>query len=126
MSYGDAVTLAHARCSSAAGTSAPGCSRNRFDIFGLTTVQLAVVALVSIPFVVVDGFGTIDTGVILTVIFTGVGCSAVAFSLSAWAQRTIDAVARPASSTCSSRSSPGSSATRSASGSAWSGTSARR
>ena len=64
---------------------------NRFDIFGLTAVQLTVVALVCIPFVVVDGFGDIDNGVILTVIFTGIGCSAVAFGLSAWAQRTIDA-----------------------------------
>ncbi len=41
---------------------------------------------------VVDGFGTIDTGVSSRSLFTGIGCSAVAFSLSAWAQRTIDAV----------------------------------
>jgi drug/metabolite transporter (DMT)-like permease len=68
-----------------------GMVANRFDIFGLTAVQLAVVALLSIPFVLVDGLGTIDGGVILTVIFTGIGCSAIAFSLSAWAQRTIDA-----------------------------------
>ncbi len=54
-------------------------------------MQLAVVALLSIPFVLVDGLGTVDGGVILTVIFTGIGCSAIAFSLSAWAQRTIDA-----------------------------------
>ncbi len=38
-----------------------------------------------------EGLGTVDGGVILTVIFTGIGCSAIAFSLSAWAQRTIDA-----------------------------------
>ena len=90
MSYGDAVTLLTAALFGCWYVRT-GMLANRFDIFGLTTVQLAVVALVSIPFVVVDGFGTIDTGVILTVVFTGVGCSAVAFSLSAWAQRTIDA-----------------------------------
>ncbi len=90
MSYGDAVTLLTAALFGCWYVRT-GVLANRFDIFGLTTVQLAVVALVSIPFVVVDGFGDIDTGVILTVVFTGIACSAVAFSLSAWAQRTIDA-----------------------------------
>lgn len=90
MSYGDAITLVTAFLFGCWYVRT-GMLANRFDIFGLTTVQLAVVALVSIPFVVVDGFGTIDRGVILTVIFTGIGCSAIAFSLSAWAQRTIDA-----------------------------------
>lgn len=90
MSYGDAVTLVTAFLFGCWYVRT-GMLANRFDIFWLTTVQLAVVAIISIPFVIVDGFGTIDTGVILTVIFTGVGCSAVAFSLSAWAQRTIDA-----------------------------------
>ncbi len=90
MSYGDAVTLLAAFLFGCWYVRT-GMLANRFDIFGLITVQLGVVAIVSIPFVVVDGFGTIDTGVILTVIFTGVGCSAIAFSLSAWAQRTIDA-----------------------------------
>jgi drug/metabolite transporter (DMT)-like permease len=90
MSYGDAVTLLTAVLFGCWYVRT-GMVASRFDIFGLTTVQLAVVALVSIPFVVVDGFGTIDSGVIFTVIFTGIGCSAIAFSLSAWAQRTIDA-----------------------------------
>lgn len=90
MSYGDAITLVTAALFGCWYVRT-GMLANRFDIFGLTAVQLAVVALVSIPFVVVDGFGTIDTGVVLTVIFTGIGCSAIAFSLSAWAQRTIDA-----------------------------------
>jgi drug/metabolite transporter (DMT)-like permease len=90
MSYGDAVTLV-AAFFFGCWYVRTGMLANRFDIFWLTTVQLAVVALVSIPFVLVDGFGTIDGGVIFAVVFTGVGCSAVAFSLSAWAQRTIDA-----------------------------------
>jgi drug/metabolite transporter (DMT)-like permease len=90
MSNGDAITLVAAALFGCWYVRT-GVVANRFDIFGLTTVQLAVVALVSIPFVLVEGMGTVDGGVILTVIFTGVGCSAVAFSLSAWAQRTIDA-----------------------------------
>lgn len=90
MSYGDAVTLLTAALFGCWYVRT-GMLANRFDIFGLTAVQLAVVALVCIPFVVVDGFGDIDNGVILTVIVTGIGCSAVAFGLSAWAQRTIDA-----------------------------------
>ncbi len=90
MSYGDAVTLVAAMLFGCWYVRM-GMVVSRFDIFGITTVQLLVIALVSIPFVIVDGFGTIDTGVILTVLFTGIGCSTVAFSLSAWAQRTIDA-----------------------------------
>ena len=90
MSYGDAVTLLTAALFGCWYVRT-GMLANRFDIFGLTAVQLAVVALVCIPFVVVDGFGDIDNGVIVTVIVTGIGCSAVAFGLSAWAQRTIDA-----------------------------------
>jgi drug/metabolite transporter (DMT)-like permease len=90
MTYGDGITLV-AAFFFGCWYVRTGMLANRFDIFGLTTVQLTVVAIVSIPFVIVDGFGTIDTGVILTVLFTGIGCSAVAFSLSAWAQRTIDA-----------------------------------
>jgi len=90
ISYGDAVTLVAAVLFGCWYVRI-GMVANRFDIVGLTTIQLAVIAVLSIPFVVVSGFGTIDGGVILTVIFTGIGCSAIAFSLSAWAQRTIDA-----------------------------------
>ncbi len=90
MSYGDAITLVAAALFGCWYVRT-GVLANRFDIVGLTTVQLAVVALVSIPIVAVDGFGTVDAEVILTVVFTGIGCSAIAFSLSAWAQRTIDA-----------------------------------
>jgi drug/metabolite transporter (DMT)-like permease len=90
MSYGDAITLVTAVLFGCWYVRI-GMVANRFDIFGLTAVQLGVVALLSIPFVLVDGVGTVDGGVVLTVIFTGIGCSAIAFSLSAWAQRTIDA-----------------------------------
>ena len=57
MSYGDAITLVTAVLFGCWYVRT-GMLANRFDIFGLTAVQLAVVALVSIPFVVVDGFGT--------------------------------------------------------------------
>lgn len=90
MSYGDAVTLLTAALFGCWYVRT-GMLANRFDIFGLTAVQLVVVALVSVPFVVIEGFGEVNTSVVLTVIFTGIGCSAVAFALSAWAQRTIDA-----------------------------------
>jgi drug/metabolite transporter (DMT)-like permease len=89
MNYGDAVTLAAAGMFGAWYVRI-GVLANRFDIYGLTAVHLGVVALVSIPFVAVDGLGEVDAAVILTVVITGVGCSAVAFSLSTWAQRTID------------------------------------
>jgi drug/metabolite transporter (DMT)-like permease len=90
LSYGDAVTLVAALLFGCWYVRI-GMVANRFDTFGLTAVQLSVIALVSIPFAIVDGIGTVDGGVILTVLFTGVGCSAIAFSLSTWAQRTIDA-----------------------------------
>jgi drug/metabolite transporter (DMT)-like permease len=90
MSYGDAITLVTAALFGCWYVRT-GVLANRFDIVGLTAVQLGVVALVSVPIVAVDGFGTVDAEVVATVIFTGIGCSAVAFSLSAWAQRTIDA-----------------------------------
>jgi len=89
MNYGDAVTLLTAALFGAWYVRI-GVVTNRFDTFGLTAVQLGVVALVSIPFVLVDGLGDVNAEVLLTVVITGIGCSAIAFSLSTWAQRTID------------------------------------
>lgn len=89
MNYGDAVTLLTAALFGAWYVRI-GQLANRFDIYALTAVQLATIAVVCIPFVAVEGLGTVDGEVLLTVLVTGVGCSAVAFSLSAWAQRTID------------------------------------
>jgi drug/metabolite transporter (DMT)-like permease len=89
MNEGDAVTLLTAALFGVWYVRI-GTLANRFDILGLTAVQLGVVALVCIPFVMVDGIGDVDGSVVATVVVTGIGCSAVAFSLSAWAQRTID------------------------------------
>jgi drug/metabolite transporter (DMT)-like permease len=89
MNYGDAVTLLTAALFGAWYVRI-GVVADRFDTYGVTAVQLGVVALISIPFVLVDGLGHVDGEVLLTVLVTGIGCSAIAFSLSTWAQRTID------------------------------------
>jgi drug/metabolite transporter (DMT)-like permease len=89
LSYGDAVTLVAAVLFGCwyvqIGVLAP-----RFDIVVVTMVQLATVAVAAVPFALVDGVGRLDGGVIGAVLFTGVGCSAIAFSLSTWAQRTVE------------------------------------
>ena len=89
LGFGDAVTLLTAAAFGVwyvvVGEVAP-----RFAIVTLTAVQLGAVAVCSLPIALVEGFGSFDASVWLAVVFTGIGCSAVAFSLSAWAQRTID------------------------------------
>ena len=89
LGFGDAVTLLTAVAFGVlyvvVGEVAP-----RFEILTLTAVQLAAVAMCSLPVALLEGFGSFDASVWLAVVFTGIGCSAIAFSLSAWAQRTID------------------------------------
>jgi drug/metabolite transporter (DMT)-like permease len=88
-SFGDAIVLVTAMAFGVwyvmLGEIAP-----RFDITAVTTVQLATVAIGSVPIALAQGFGSFDGGVWIAVLVTGIGCSAVAFSLSTWAQRTID------------------------------------
>jgi drug/metabolite transporter (DMT)-like permease len=67
-----------------------GTFTNRVDAVGLTAVQLAVIAALSLPIALVEGFGTITAEGVLAIVLTGIGCSAIAFSLSVWAQRTIE------------------------------------
>ncbi len=62
----------------------------RFQIVTLTAVQLTAVAFFSLLIVPFEGWGKIDCSVLIAVVFTGIGCSAVAFALSMWAQRTIE------------------------------------
>lgn len=62
----------------------------RFDILTLTAMQLATIAVVSGAITLLEGWGTFTATVWIAIVVTGIGCSAVAFSLSAWAQRTID------------------------------------
>jgi drug/metabolite transporter (DMT)-like permease len=67
-----------------------GVFANRVDVIGLTAVQLAAVAVLSLPIALVEGFGTLSSDAVVAILLTGIGCSAFAFSLSVWAQRTID------------------------------------
>jgi drug/metabolite transporter (DMT)-like permease len=87
--FGDLMTLA-AALFYAGWYVVVGAFANRFNTVAFVATQLAVISIVCLPFAVVDGFGEIDSYVLWTVIYTGVGCSAIAFSLSAWAQRRVD------------------------------------
>jgi drug/metabolite transporter (DMT)-like permease len=67
-----------------------GAFTNRVDVIGLTAVQLVTVAVLSLPIALIEGFGTLSSDALVAILLTGIGCSAIAFSLSVWAQRTID------------------------------------
>jgi drug/metabolite transporter (DMT)-like permease len=62
----------------------------RFDAIALTTAQMAVLVLCSIPAVLLAGVGTISGRVVVAVLVTGVLCSSVAFTLQLWGQRSIE------------------------------------
>ncbi len=89
LAFGDAIVLVTAAAFGVwyvvVGEVAP-----RFDVTSITAVQLATVAVCSLPVALVEGFGDVDGSVVVAVLITGIGCSALAFSLSTWAQRTID------------------------------------
>jgi drug/metabolite transporter (DMT)-like permease len=51
---------------------------------------MAVLALLAVPFVAVEGMGHVDGGVVAAALVTGVLCSAVAFSLQLWGQRYVE------------------------------------
>ncbi len=87
--YGDAVTLITAACFGAWYVRI-GTVANRFDVVVVTAIQLLAVAVLSVPVVAVTGLGRVDATVVVAVVFTGIGCSAVAFSLSTWGQRVVD------------------------------------
>jgi drug/metabolite transporter (DMT)-like permease len=61
-----------------------------FDAIALTAGQLAVMALLAIPVVVVGGMGEIDTQVVVAVLVTGVVCSSLAFTIQLWGQRYVE------------------------------------
>lgn len=89
LGFGDAITLVTA---AAIGVwyVLVGAYANRVDVVTLTAVQLGAVAMCSLPIAAVTGFGHISSRAVLALVFTGIGCSAVAFSLSTWAQRVVD------------------------------------
>lgn len=86
---GDLFTLA---CAALYGGwyVAIGAFTNRMDLVVFTCTQLFVAALFMVPFALSAGFGHIDAYVIGTVLFTGIACTAIAFALTAWAQRRVD------------------------------------
>ena len=87
--FGDGVTVITAIAWSVwlIGT---GEVTRRFDTFALILVQVITIGLGSAVIAAFEGFGAITGIVVVAVLMTGVGCSAIAFSLSAWAQRVID------------------------------------
>jgi drug/metabolite transporter (DMT)-like permease len=62
----------------------------RFDAIALTTAQMAVLVLCSVPAALLAGIGTISGRVVVAVFVTGVLCSAVAFTLQLWGQRSVE------------------------------------
>lgn len=86
---GDALTLLCAACYGG-WYVVIGAYTNRMDVVAFTCTQLLLAALIMVPFAAVAGFGTLDAYVIGTVLFTGIACTAIAFALTAWAQRRMD------------------------------------
>jgi drug/metabolite transporter (DMT)-like permease len=62
----------------------------RFDPIALTAGQLVVFALLAVPVVALNGLGHVTGEVVLAVLVTGVCCSALAFSLQLWGQRSVE------------------------------------
>jgi len=89
LGFGDAITLVTA-FSFGIWFVQTGAWANRFDVVTLTCVELFAIAAFSIPFVMVDGLGSFTTQALFAVLFTGVACSAFAFSIQVWAQRRVE------------------------------------
>jgi drug/metabolite transporter (DMT)-like permease len=86
---GDALTLG---CAAFFGVwiYLGGQYSQRYNPITLTACQMAVLALLALPFAIVDGIGHVDGGVLAAAAVTGVLCSAVAFSLQLWGQRFVE------------------------------------
>jgi drug/metabolite transporter (DMT)-like permease len=89
LGFGDAITLVTA-FSFGIWFVLTGAWANRFDVVTLNCVELLALAVFAVPFVVADGLGGLTAQAALAVVFTGLGCSAFAFSLQIWAQRTVE------------------------------------
>jgi len=88
--FGDAMALV-AAAAFGAWYVLLGETASRFDFVSLTAVQLAATCLLSLPGALVSGFGTVTGKVVVAVVVTAVGSSALAVSLSTWAQRRVEA-----------------------------------
>ncbi len=90
VNLGDAMALV-AAASFGAWYVLMGETASRFDFVSLTAAQLAATGLLSFPVALATGFGTVTGKVVVAVVVTAVGSSALAVSLSTWAQRRVDA-----------------------------------
>jgi drug/metabolite transporter (DMT)-like permease len=89
LGFGDAITLVTAFFFGIWFVQT-GAWANRFDVVTLTCVELLTLAVVAVPFVAFDGLGEMTAQAAFAVVFTGLGCSAFAFSIQVWAQRRIE------------------------------------
>jgi drug/metabolite transporter (DMT)-like permease len=89
LGFGDAITLVTAFFFGI-WFVLTGAWANRFDVVTLTCVELLTLALLAVPFVAVDGLGELTAEAAFAVVFTGLGCSAFAFSIQVWAQRKVE------------------------------------
>jgi drug/metabolite transporter (DMT)-like permease len=89
LGFGDAITLVTAVFFGIWFVQT-GAWANRFDVLALTCVELLAIAAFSVPLVLLDGLGSFTTQAVFAVVFTGLGCSAFAFSLQVWAQRRVE------------------------------------
>jgi drug/metabolite transporter (DMT)-like permease len=62
----------------------------RFDPVALTAAQMSVLVVCAVPVVLGAGLGHVTAAVVFAAAFTGVVCSAVAFTLQLWGQRSIE------------------------------------
>jgi drug/metabolite transporter (DMT)-like permease len=89
LGFGDAITLVTAFFFGIWFVQT-GAWANRFDVVSLTCVELLALAAFAVPFVAVEGLGEVTAQALFAVVFTGLGCSAFAFSIQVWAQRRIE------------------------------------
>ena len=68
-----------------------GAYARRVPSAPFTGIQLAMVAVLSVPPAAVDGIGTLTALAVFAVVFTGIACSAIALPLQLWGQRRIPA-----------------------------------
>jgi drug/metabolite transporter (DMT)-like permease len=89
LGFGDAITLVTAFFFGIWFVQT-GAWANRFDVVTLTCVELLAIAAFSVPLVLLDGIGSFTAQAVFAVVFTGLGCSAFAFSIQVWAQRRVE------------------------------------
>jgi drug/metabolite transporter (DMT)-like permease len=89
LGFGDAITLVTAFAFGVWFVQT-GAWANRFDVVSLTCVELLAIAGLAVPFVAAEGLGELTAQALFAVVFTGIGCSAFAFSIHVWAQRKVE------------------------------------